>query len=59
MNDIIKQQLSTVINVLNSIHVSGKQDCVNMGGCIGVLEEIADALTKHEASDTCEPEHAE
>lgn len=41
MKNEIMQKLSAVINVLNSISVSGKNNLANLSGSISVLEEVA------------------
>lgn len=43
-NEII-QNLITVTNVLNTLRVAGKQDLLNLGGSIDMLEKIVQALT--------------
>lgn len=44
MKNEIMQKLSAVINVLNSISVSGKNNLANLSGSISVLEEVAITL---------------
>lgn len=44
MKNEIMQKLSAVINALNSISVSGKNNLANLSGSISVLEEVAIAL---------------
>ena len=39
MKILIMQKLTSVINALNGIDVKGKQNLLNLGGCISVLEE--------------------
>lgn len=45
MNNEILQKLFSVINVLNTIPVSGKKSCASMCGSIDVLEDIAKELS--------------
>lgn len=44
MKNEIMQKLSAVINALNSISVSGKNNLANLSGSISVLEEVAITL---------------
>lgn len=44
MKNEIMQKLSAVINALNSISVSGKNNLANLSGSISVLEEVAVTL---------------
>lgn len=46
-NEIINN-LTAVVSALNNVAVSGKQNCLNVGGCIQVLEELVIALAKPE-----------
>lgn len=38
------QRIAVILNALNSIPVSGKQNLANLSGSIAVLEEIAGIL---------------
>lgn len=40
MKEQITQNLLSVINVLNMIEVKGKQNLLNLGGCISILDDI-------------------
>lgn len=44
MKNEIMQKLSAVINALNSISVSGKNNLANLSGSISVLEEVVITL---------------
>lgn len=48
MKEEIMQQLTIVLNALNTIPVSGKQNLANLSGSIAVIEEVVDALGKAE-----------
>lgn len=54
MKDEIMQRLNVVLNALNSIPVSGKQNLANLSGSIAVIEEVVGML--NEAEITAEPE---
>lgn len=44
MKQEIINNITSVVNVLNTIDVHGKQSLLNLGGCIAVLEECAQKL---------------
>lgn len=44
MKDEIMNKLGAVLNALNVISVSGKQNLANLSGCIVVIEEVASML---------------
>lgn len=48
MKEEILQQLAIVLNALNTIPVSGKQNLANLSGSIAVLEEIIGVLGEAE-----------
>lgn len=50
MKDDIMQRLYAVLNALNTIPVSGKQNLANLSGSITVIEEIAGMLEKAEVT---------
>lgn len=50
MNEEIVQQLTIVLNALNTIPVSGKQNLANLSGSIAVIEEIIGTLENAEAA---------
>lgn len=39
------QNLIAVVNVLNTLRVAGKQDLLNLGGSIDMLEQIVQSLS--------------
>ncbi len=41
----IINNIVSVVNVLNTIDVHGKQALLNLGGCIAVLEECAQKMS--------------
>lgn len=44
MKDEIMQRIAVVLNALNTVLVSGKQNLANLSGSIAVIEEIAGML---------------
>lgn len=44
MKEEIMQRLAVVLNALNSISVSGKQNLANLSGSIAVIEEVSGIL---------------
>lgn len=44
MKNEILQRLALILNALNSISVSGKQNLGNLGGSIAAIEELAGML---------------
>lgn len=54
MKEEIMQKMVVVLNAMNSISVSGKQNLANLSGCIAVIEEITDILGKSDIVDTTE-----
>lgn len=44
MKDEVMQRLIAVINALNTISVSGKQNLANLSGSISVIEEVLGML---------------
>ena len=44
MKDEIMQRLIAVVNALNTIPVSGKQNLANLSGSINVIEEVLGML---------------
>ena len=50
MKDEIIQRIAVVLNALNTIHVSGKQNLANLSGSIAVIEEIAGMLDEAEVT---------
>lgn len=50
-NEIIKN-LIRVTNALNTLRVAGKQDLLNLGGSIDMLEQIVQALTASVQEET-------
>lgn len=44
MKDEIMQRLIAVVNALNTIPVSGKQNLANLSGSINVVEEVLGML---------------
>ncbi len=44
MKDEIMQRIAVVLNALNTIPVSGKQNLANLSGSIAMIEEIAGML---------------
>lgn len=52
MKEEIVQRLAVVLNALNSIPVSGKQNLANLSGSIAVIEEIAGMLENASIVDT-------
>lgn len=45
MTEVITK-INMAIQVLNHINTSGKQNLLNLGGAIGLLEEVAEELNK-------------
>lgn len=58
MNDVINK-LNTVVFVLNQIGVNGKQNLLNLGGAIDMIESAINDLTTAEHKDEDEEEAAE
>lgn len=52
MNQSITNSLAAVINTLNQISVSGKQNLMRLSGCIDVLEQILGEQNKSGKPDT-------
>lgn len=50
MKDEIMQRIAVVLNALNTIPVSGKQNLANLSGSIAVIEEIAGMLEDAEVT---------
>lgn len=50
-NNEIISRITAVINTLNNITVNGKQNLMNLCGCISVLEEVRDVIGKVESKD--------
>ena len=50
MNDVINK-LSTVVLVLNQIGVNGKQNLLNLGGAIDMIESTINDLTAAEHTE--------
>lgn len=50
MNDVINK-LNTVVFVLNQIGVNGKQNLLNLGGAIDMIESAINDLTTAEHKD--------
>lgn len=50
-NNEIISKMTAVINTLNNITVNGKQNLMNLCGCISVLEEIRDAIGEAKNKD--------
>lgn len=46
MKNTIIQKLMVVVNALNTVSVSGKQNLANLSGSISLLEEIARAVSE-------------
>ena len=44
MKDAIMQRINAVLNALNNISVSGKQNLGNLAGSIAALEELYEML---------------
>lgn len=61
MKEFIMQRINAVLNALNNISVSGKQNLGNLSGSIAVLEELYGALAewKDAAPTQSEPEKQE
>lgn len=45
MTEVITK-INMAIQVLNHINTSGKQNLLNLGGAIGLLEEVAEELNR-------------
>lgn len=45
MKEEIMNRLSAVLNALNAVSVSGKQNLANLSGSIAVIEEVAAMLS--------------
>lgn len=58
MKDEIMQRLNVVLNALNSIPVSGKQNLANLSGSIAVIEEVAGMLNEAEITAKPKPKKA-
>lgn len=52
MKDEIMQKLVVVLNALNSIPVSGKQNLANLSGSIAVIEETIGILENSDIVET-------
>ena len=50
LKDEIMQRIAVVLNALNTIPVSGKQNLANLSGSIAVIEEIAGMLEDAEVT---------
>ena len=51
MKEKIMQELQAVVNALNTISVSGKENLGKLGGSISVLENIFGELSNAEAKE--------
>lgn len=51
MKEEIMQRLAAILNALNSVPVSGKQNLANMSGSIVCIEEIIGMLNDAELVD--------
>lgn len=51
MKEEIMQRFAVVLNALNSIPVSGKQNLANLSGSIAVIEEMVEMLGGAEITD--------
>jgi hypothetical protein len=45
MNETMLNKIGSVINALNGIDVKGKNNLMNLGGCIAILEELYQDIT--------------
>ena len=50
----IFSNIKAVVNTLNCISVSGRNNLVNLGGCIQVLEDILKAIVQSNQNTTME-----
>lgn len=50
-NNDIMDRINAVINTLNNITISGKQNLMNLYGCISVIEEVRDMISKTDNKD--------
>lgn len=55
MNENINK-LSTAVYVLNHIETAGKQNLLNLGGAIGIIEEVIESLKETGQTDGDESE---
>lgn len=55
MRDNILQRISVVLNALNNVTVSGKQNLANLSGSIAILEELHGTLNGCEIKPIEEP----
>lgn len=54
MEQHVIQNITAVLNALNNISVSGKQNLGYLVGSISALEEIISALNKEDAKERCD-----
>ena len=59
MKQEIINNIVSVVNVLNTIDVHGKQALLNLGGCIAVLEECAQKLSAIPTAEEAKAERGE
>jgi hypothetical protein len=59
MKDNIMQRLYAVLNALNNVSVSGKQNLANLSGSISVLEEVLNSLDGLDIIDPASQEREE
>ena len=53
MKEKMMQELQAVLNALNGVSVSGKENLGRLGGSISVLETILTELSSAEVAETC------